>query len=443
MQAIKYHRKTTGWLNMKPLIFLVLICQCQFTEAATPSNEKPVVIITQDGEIDDRSSFVRFLLYTCDMDVRGIIATNSKWQKDGHGLGWIYEAYDLYEQVRGNLLQHHPDYPSVDYLKSVTVLGNEDPKYLKGGAPYSDSEGAELIIRELLKIGDKPLHINCWGGINTVAHALWKFKKDHPIAYQKAKSKVRIFCIDFQDEAGDWIVQNLPEVMIIKCLSFHMTWNYHVDEPLKHNPYPEFMSEKWLSENVKMNHGPLGTWYPQENISEGDTPAFLNFVDNGLKAFENYSFGGWGGRYTPEKGNFFSDAKDDNNDKKALWRWCPATQNDFAARMDWTVKPYRQANHPPVIERIIWNPGIKPGQKVDMEAVGSDPDGNRVYYWWWHYPDSSGSNQYIKIEEETASKAHFVVPESTTSDIHIILEVTDDGEPPLKRYERLIFKINN
>jgi hypothetical protein len=43
------------------------------------------------------------------------------------------------------------------------------------------------------------------------------------------------------------------------------------------------MSEKWLSENVKQNHGPLGAWYPQRNISEGDTPAFLNFVDNGLE----------------------------------------------------------------------------------------------------------------------------------------------------------------
>jgi hypothetical protein len=30
-----------------------------------------------------------------------------------------------------------------------------------------------------------------------------------------------------------------------------------------------------------------------------------------------------------------------------LWRWRDF-QNDFAARMDWTFKPYEDANHPPV-----------------------------------------------------------------------------------------------
>lgn len=52
----------------------VALCVAQETE-------KPTNIITQDGEVDDISSFVRFLLYTPDMDVRGIVATNSKWQK--------------------------------------------------------------------------------------------------------------------------------------------------------------------------------------------------------------------------------------------------------------------------------------------------------------------------------------------------------------------------
>jgi hypothetical protein len=405
--------------------------------------DKPIVIVTQDGEVDDRSSFVRFLLYSSDMDIRGIIATNSKWQKNGHGLDWVNEVYNKYEQVYENLLLHRADYPTVESLKSITVLGNEDPTHLTGGAPYVDSEGSDLILRELLKDEKAPLHINCWGGANTVAHSLWKLKEHHPNEFDRAISRVRIYCVSFQDEAGKWIRDNIQEAMIIEALSFDLTWNYHVKEPLKHNPFPEVMSEAWLNENIRQNHGPLGSYYPQNNISEGDTPAFLGFVDNGLKAYENYEYGGWGGRYFPVQGNYWRDAFDDNNDKKALWRWCLATQNDFAARMDWSVKTYEDANHPPVIKSVSKEILVQPGLKVELHADAIDLDGDNVYFWWWHYPDPSGMDQFIKIFDETSNKASFTVPKDSKKDIHIILEVSDDGEPKLKHYQRLIFKLKS
>jgi hypothetical protein len=426
---------------MKKLPLVILVLFTLVSVLFVDGKEKPAVIITQDGEVDDRSSFVRFLLYTPDLDLRGIVATNSKWQKNGHGLGWIYEAYDLYGQVRENLLLHNPDYPTVEFLKSITVLGNENPEHLTGDAPYVDTEGSELIVRELLKMENDLLHINCWGGVNTVAQALWKFRKNYPAEFKKNISKVRVITIDFQDEAGNWIVNNMPEVRIIRNNAFHMTWNYHNTEPLKHNPYPNQMSEKWLSEHVKENHGPLGAWYPQKNISEGDTPAFLNFVDNGLEAYKDYSSGGWGGRYHSVRGNYWSDATDDNNMQKTLWRWIPAVQNDFEARMDWCVKSYKEANHPPVIEEVTTPEFVKPGQKVELRATATDPDGDKVYYWWWHYPDPSGMSNSIKIVHETSDNAWFTVPENSDKDIHIILEVSDDGSPVLKRYKRLIFKI--
>lgn len=425
----------------QPTILLIFLLVLFYNAQA--EKIKPKVIITQDGEVDDRSSFVRFLLYTPDIDLKGVIATNSKWQKNGHGLGWINEVYDLYGQVRDNLQLHNPDYPTVEFLKSITVLGNEDPIHLTGDAPYVDSNGSELILSELLKIDDDLLHINCWGGINTVAHALWKFRKNHPEEFRKNISRVRVITIDFQDEAGNWIVNNMPEVQIIRNNAFHMTWNYHNREPLKHNPYPLLMSEKWLNENVKENHGPLGRWYPQKNISEGDTPAFLNFVENGLLAYQDYSAGGWGGRFQPENGNYWMDALDDNNERKTLWRWIPAVQNDFAARMDWCIESYEDANHPPIIEQVS-EPGLTvQGDKVELNASATDPDGDKVYYWWWHYADASDMNQRIKIIHETSDSAHFIVPEEAKEDIHIILEVTDDGSPELKTYRRLIFKVGN
>lgn len=426
---------------MKQTVFLVLLIIFT-TSQSFSQDEKPIVIITQDGEVDDRSSFVRLLLYTPDIDLRGVIATNSKWQKNGHGKDWINEAYNLYGQVRDNLLLHHPDYPSTEFLQSITVLGNEDPDYLTGTPPYADSEGAELIIRELLNLEDNLLHINCWGGVNTVAHALWKFRKNHPAEYEKNASKVRVITVDFQDEAGDWIVKNMPEIRIIRNNAFHMTWNYHsIDKPLPHNPYPNLMSKKWLYENVKTNHGPLGKWYPQDNISEGDTPAYLNFVNNGLRAYDDYSFGGWGGRYNSVKGNYWRDAQDNDNTNKTLWRWIPDVQSDFAARMDWSTKSYEDANHPPVIKEVTQTQTVKPGQKVELTASASDPDEDNVYYYWWHYPDPSGMDQPILINQESSSSAYFIVPEKANENIHIILEVKDDGSPSLKTYRRLIFEV--
>lgn len=424
------------------LVLLILTIGSLLTDEK--ANAKPVVIITQDGEVDDRSSFMRFLLYTPDMDLRGIIATNSKWQKNGHGLEWINEAYKLYGQVRDNLLLHNSDYPSVQYLQSITVLGNENPEHLTGEPPYADSEGADLIINELLALEDKQLHINCWGGVNTVAHALWKFRKNYPKEFEDKAAKVRLITIDFQDEAGDWIVRNMPEIRIIRNNAFHMTWNYHsIDNPLPHNPYPNLMSEKWLYKNVKTNHGPLATWYPQDNISEGDTPAFLNFIDNGLETYEDYSLGGWGGRYISHDGNYWMDAPDDGNTHKSLWRWLPDVQNDFEARTDWCIMSYEEANHPPVIEELISPEVVKSGQKVELKAAAMDPDGDNTYYYWWHYPDPSGMNQTIKINHETSNEAYFTVPEMANGSLHIILEVKDDGSPSLKRYSRLVFQVEN
>ena len=426
---------------MKNLVILLLVTFGTISQSAG-NEDKPIVIITQDGEVDDRSSFMRFLLYTPDMDLRGVIATNSKWQKNGHGLEWINEAYGFYGQVRENLLLHNPDYPSVEFLQSITVLGNEDPEHLIGEPPYADSEGADLIIKELLALEDNLLHINCWGGVNTVAHALWKFKKNHPEEYEKTASKVRLVAISFQDEAGDWIVKNMPEIKVLRNNAFHMVWNYHsLDKPQLHNPYPNFMSKKWLYKNIKTNHGPLGAWYPQDNISEGDTPAYLNFIDNGLKSYEDYSFGGWGGRYASVKGNYWMGAKDDNNLHKALWRWIPDLQNDFAARADWCISSYKEANHPPIIDAVVTPSRVKPGQKVALKATATDPDGDQVYFYWWHYADPTGMDKPIRIVHESSDSAYFIVPEMGTGYIHIILEVIDDGSPNLKRYSRVIFSV--
>jgi hypothetical protein len=85
------------------------------------SRKRPRIIVTTDGESDDKCSFVRFLLYTTDFDIEGLIYTNSKWHLKGNGTSWMHDFIDQYAKVRDNLLVHHPGYPSAERLKSLIL----------------------------------------------------------------------------------------------------------------------------------------------------------------------------------------------------------------------------------------------------------------------------------------------------------------------------------
>lgn len=122
------------------------------------------------------------------------------------------------------------------------------------------------------------------------------------------------------------------------------------------------VTNEWLDANIR-SKGPLGKAYPKFMfIMEGDTPSFPGLIDNGLNSFRRP---GWGGRYIyrqlygesrsiwTQGGDTFSRVTSqdtvgaDISDQATIWRWREAFQNDFAARMDWTVNDFRRANHNP------------------------------------------------------------------------------------------------
>jgi hypothetical protein len=209
-------------------------------------------------------------------------------------------------------------------------------------------------------------------------------------------------------------------------------------------------------------------------LMEGDTPSFLYLIDNGLGDPGHPDWGGWGGRYElytprprkwfqqPETRPFWTDAEDEvlgvdgnwhTSNKATIWRWRSAYQNDFAARMDWTIKPYAEANHPPVA-RLDHPSALKTklGERVDLSAEGStDPDGDALSYEWFYYDEpgsfatsSARTGQPLRIENGDKAKAWFVVPTSRVlraGTMHIILAVTDHGTPRLTRYQRVIVTV--
>ena len=192
---------------------------------------------------------------------------------------------------------------------------------------------------------------------------------------------------------------------------------------------------------------------------------------------EDPSWGGWGGRYIKLRENTYIDQVPEENYQypegrwygknawgylsvrkgttatdeqrsiyfKPIWRWSKAMQNDFAARADWCVKPYGEANHAPVVE-LAHKSDMKaaPGKTVKLSAKGSsDPDGNTLSYRWWQYREAGSYPGDITFDSNGGVKSSFVVPDDAKKGetIHVICEVTDDGVPALTRYARVIITV--
>jgi len=132
----------------------------------------------------------------------------------------------------------------------------------------------------------------------------------------------------------------------------------------------------------------------------------------------------------------------------SIQRWRTAYQNAFEARMDWCVKPFDGANHEPAAA-LNGDTGIgvlrirtDPGAEVKLSAAGSsDPDGNRLSYRWWTYVEAGTYWAEAPIRGAGECDAVVTVPQDASGrTVHIILEATDDGRPPLTAYRRAILE---
>src|SRR5690606_14001361 len=126
------------------LLFVILTSQNNYAQ----SINKPRVFVLTDieNEPDDAQSLVRFLTYSNQWDVEGIVATTSCWQKNKTAEWRIHEIVDVYRKVRDNLEAHEKGYPAYDYIKSIIKAGV--PKFgMTGVGIEQDSEGSEWLIQ--------------------------------------------------------------------------------------------------------------------------------------------------------------------------------------------------------------------------------------------------------------------------------------------------------
>jgi len=449
---------------------------------AFDAEDKPRVIVLTDieNEPDDAESLVRFLTYSNQFDVEGIIATTSVWLRDKTAEWRIHEILEAYKEVQPKLLKHEEGYPSYEELIARTKVGI--PLYgMKGVGEGKDSEGSDWIIQALKKDDPRPLWVLAWGGPNCLAQALWKLEQtETPDALDDYVKKLRVYTISDQDESGPWMRKTFPDLFYI-CTpgyghggreGYHFaTWS-GISGDTFHGRFPggnkEVISKEWIRENIQENHGPMGAEYPDvAYLMEGDTPSFLYLINNGLGSSEHPNYGSWGGRYEyytpktelyffePETRPFWTNAVDEvysevdqqnhTGNHTTIWRWREAFQNDFAARMDWCTLSYEEANHPPVLglahDQII---ETTEGEHVILKAEGcTDPDGDALSYKWMYYREAGNSVYWLDVGNENSPQAFFTAPSmGFPQEMHFILAVTDNGTPALTRYLRVVVKVN-
>jgi hypothetical protein len=472
---------------------LALTLSCVNQTRAT--SEKPRVIVTSDGEIDDECSLVRFLLYANEWDIEGIVSSSSQYHWQGHrwaGDDWTEPYLKAYAQIYPNLIEHDPAYPTPETLRERTVLGN-----IKSAGEMDEiTPGSQLIVNVLLdETDDRPVWLQAWGGPNTIARALKTIEEEHPEKMAEVAKKTRLFLIWEQDSTYQTYIRPHWGKYDIQTIISDQFWAiaYQWNKILPQDKQAYFQAD-WMKSNILQDHGALCSLYKAhvpgshglsgdtdfnagDFRSEGDSPAFLHTIPTGLRNMESPDFGGWGGRYVlvrentwldpvPFEGYHYPEGRwytrsawgrtymrevyPEHQEKmqeyfKPLARWTDAIQNDFAARADWCVNPYDQANHPPSV-RLAHDLDLKgrPGESISLSAEGTtDPDGDDLTYRWWQYQNADTYPGTVQIEQAGQQNASLTVPAEAKSgkSIHIICEVTDDGTPPLTRYQRVVVRV--
>jgi hypothetical protein len=304
-------------------------------------------------------------------------------------------------------------------------------------------------VEVLLDKKPGPVYLQAWGGTNTIARALWKIQHEHPERMSEVSRKAILYIILDQDKTfREYIQPNWPNLLTLGSFRQFGTIAYRWDQKIPEELH-NFFDQDWMDRNILNDHGPLCAPYeahPDKGFrSEGDSPAFMHQIDVGLRSLEHPGFGGWGGRFVREEPGsaVWKGARDGGDQGKPIWRFAEAFQNDWAARADWSARNYADANHPP--EPLVTGPldrTARPGERMKLKAEAVDIDADRVTYKWWQYADVDTCETLIDLEtDEGGGSASFVVPNEPGRTIHLIFEVTDDGDPPLTRYQRIIITI--
>ncbi|MEA3479220.1 MAG: DUF1593 domain-containing protein [Bacteroidota bacterium] len=433
---------------------------------STAADLKPRLLVLTDigGDPDDQQSMIRLMVHSNEFEIEGLIASASGTPGELNEAvvqpRLIREIVEGYSMVRDNLAQHAAGYPTAGHLLARIKSGNPN-RGLDAIGEGHDTEGSRWIISVVDRPDPRPVNIAIWGGQTDLAQALWQVRAQRGEAGLKAFiERIRIYDVYDQDGIANWIWKEFPGLFYVMSKAPE---GHDKREAVFRGMYlggdESLTSREWMETNIRQAHGPLGLLYPTRTwtapnphsaIKEGDTPSWFYFLPTGLNNTSFPNWGGWGGRFVNTEDRIYRDAKDSvkavTDTRSTVWRWRSAFQRDFQARMDWCVKLPGEANHHPLLvcngdsTRNTVRIQARPGNTIRLSATGScDPDGHNLEYRWWYYPEAGTCQEKVEIDRCESSEADVVIPvNASNSEIHVILEVTDDGDPSLTSYRRVI-----
>ena len=297
---------------------------------AAGGNHRMILLTDLLAEQDDSQMMVRLLMYANEMDIEGLIAVSisepgypARAPSQPHRVGVhpeeIISRIEAYAKVRDQLLKHAPGWPTRRELMSKVACGPEG----YGMAAVGDGKGtpgSRMIIAAVEKPDPRPIYICVTGSANTLAQAIWDYRKTHTPEQMKAfVAKIRVYDDFGQDDSGAWICHNFPEIVWIRSLDQvfglmgpgppHIPPGYSptARDPYVWQPYPptDEGQHLWMKEHVQNNHGPLGALYidrieangAYRYLEGGNTSTWIGLVNKGLYDPEQITWGGWGGRF--------------------------------------------------------------------------------------------------------------------------------------------------
>jgi hypothetical protein len=290
---------------------------------------------TQKSDPDDMQSMVRFLLYANEFDIEGLLASSGTFANVANKQN-ILGVLDRYEKVYNNLKIHDSNYPTADYLRSVTfqgLTGTWGKSVSNNIGAGKDSEASEAIIKIIDKPDPRPVWFGVWGDCSNIAQAIWKVQNTRSDAELKTfLSKIRIHQIAHQDDTIDWMLKNFPDLFIIYSRTTYQGM-FGGSDPIS--------NLAWINENIRNNHGPLCDVYPHEGIGctgvcEGDSPSFLYLVsaNRGLNNPEDPTQESWGGQF---KRDGTTKHYVDGPGRSTISKWRKDYQKEFKERADWCI----------------------------------------------------------------------------------------------------------
>lgn len=499
-----------------------------FATASANKTDKSLqsrIIITTDLEVDDMNGVILSLMYADQYDLAGIVWTAGMYHFSGdhgmHTLGqitpnfkcnaqhcehrvktaadlteyrpvdptWLDRMMDYYEADYQLMSRNNPNYPTPEYLRSVTKVGNIEFE----GDYRNETEGSNFIADCIMDDDMRPLNIQHWGGINTTVRALYTiYEKYHGTpqweqVLAKVISKVRIGGNGEDNcRADSKIDEMFPGLQDGGGYSmgffnygsfFASSYNSpnRADDELQ--PY---LHADFILDAFKKGHGKLSAemWLMGEGRAIYGEPIIYNYSLITYMDWGKSAELGWG----PESIRSFPRA----DYKPFDWAFCqfgcasfiniglrpdvanrgnrnpfgprsevPDKSNHYtvimweelAARADWAICEPEDCNHAPIVTADKLDFEARPGQTVSLSGNAKDPDGNRLHATWWvpafscTYKD--GKAEGLTVSSESGWKTEFTIPaDAKTGDKFVVnFEVRDNATRPMTRFAQYVITV--